>query len=132
VLHRHDVVEALGSALRSRSRDEWLERLGRAKVPAGPVRDLAEVLRDPALERADMVRRSVAGAPAEGIALLGAPWRVGGRRPPLRLPPLRLPPPRLGEHTREFMERFAGRAAPVPRGSRSRQPRGRSARIRPS
>jgi formyl-CoA transferase/CoA:oxalate CoA-transferase len=97
VLHRAEVVAALAARLRGRTRAAWLDRLRTARVPAGPVRDLAEVVADPALAASDLVRR----AAGTGVDLLGLPWRADGVRPPLRLPP-----PRLGEHTAAFLARF--------------------------
>jgi len=100
VLHRREVVEALATRFASRPRREWLERLAQARVPAGPVREVHEVMRDQALTGRGMVRRAPA-ADGTPLDLLALPWRIDAERPPLRLPP-----PRLGEHTAEFMARF--------------------------
>lgn len=103
VLHREEVVEALGAVLRGAPRDRWLERLRAARVPAGAVRDTLEVARDPALAGRDLVRRAALPGSGAAVDLLGAPWLADGVRPPLRLPP-----PALGQHTDEFRARFAG------------------------
>jgi crotonobetainyl-CoA:carnitine CoA-transferase CaiB-like acyl-CoA transferase len=104
VLHRAAVVAALAGRFRERPRAEWLERLREARVPAGPVRDMAEVMADPALRARDLLRRAALPGPAAvPVDLLALPWRVDGARPPLGLPP-----PRLGEHTAGFLERFGG------------------------
>jgi crotonobetainyl-CoA:carnitine CoA-transferase CaiB-like acyl-CoA transferase len=97
VLHRADLVAELTGRLRLRSRAEWLSRLADRDVPAGAVRDLVEVMADPVLAARDMLRP----LPRSGVDLLGLPWLIDARRPPLRLPP-----PRLGEHTVEFLRRF--------------------------
>lgn len=106
VLHRAEVVADLAQRFRARPRAEWLERLRLARVPAGPVREVHEVLADPALEARGMVQRA-ASAQAEGAdagpRLLALPWLSDGARAPVRLAP-----PRLGAHTAEFMERFGG------------------------
>ncbi len=104
VLHRVEVVAELSRRLAGRGRAEWLERLRLARVPAGPVREVHEVLADPALATRGMVHRATparAGVPATSAPLLALPWLSDGARAPLRLPP-----PRLGEHTAEFFERF--------------------------
>jgi len=98
VEHRDDVVAALAARFRAGPRDAWLAKLGAARVPAGPVREVHEVVADPALDQRGMIHR---GAGPGGADLLGAPFVAGGRRPALRLPP-----PALGAHTAEFLERF--------------------------
>lgn len=100
VLHRAEVVERLGRRLAERPRDEWLDRLARARVPAGPVREIHEVVRDPALASRGMVQDAALG---DGTAarLFALPWRSGGARPPLQHAP-----PALGEHTGAFRARF--------------------------
>ena len=100
VLHREDVVGALSARLAKRGRDAWLATLRDARVPAGAVRGMDEVVRDQALAQRDMVRR---GALDGGMAvdLLAMPWRIEGARPPLRLPP-----PLLGRDTAAFLERW--------------------------
>jgi crotonobetainyl-CoA:carnitine CoA-transferase CaiB-like acyl-CoA transferase len=104
VLHRAEVVTELARRLAARPRAEWLARLRAARVPAGAVRDVHEVLADPALEARGMVQRAPrgegAGAPTRP-PLLALPWLSDGMRAPVRLAP-----PRLGEHTAEFMARF--------------------------
>ena len=103
VLRRDDVVAALAARVAERPAGEWLAALAAAGVPAGPVRDVADVVADPALAERDFVRPArLAGEPRD-VPVLALPWRVDGARPPLRLPP-----PRLGEHTGAFRARFGG------------------------
>jgi len=97
VLHRAEVVALLARRFRDADRATWLERLGAARVPAGPVRDVHEVVRDPALAARGMIHADSAGGPA----LMSAPFRADGRRPPVRWRP-----PELGADTAEFLERF--------------------------
>lgn len=101
VLHRGEVVGKLAACFATRPRDVWLERLSQARVPAGPVREVHEVVADPALAARGMIHAAPPGATRP--ALFGAPWRDSDRRPALRLPP-----PALGAHTAEFLERFGG------------------------
>jgi crotonobetainyl-CoA:carnitine CoA-transferase CaiB-like acyl-CoA transferase len=100
VLARQDVIAWLGRVFATRPRADWLESLARARVPAGAVRDVHEVVADPALGGRGMITDA---ALADGTAtrLFALPWRLEGGRPPLRHAP-----PRLGEHTQEFLARF--------------------------
>jgi crotonobetainyl-CoA:carnitine CoA-transferase CaiB-like acyl-CoA transferase len=102
VLHRAEVVDWLARLFAREPRDTWLERLRAARVPAGAVRDLQEVMSDPVLAARGMVApATLAGNVATDLMAL--PWRTDGARPPLHLPP-----PALGEHTAAFRERFGG------------------------
>lgn len=100
VLHRDDVVAAIAARLATRPREHWLTRLRAARVPAGPVRELAEVVADPALAVRGMIQQAVVGEGAE-VPLFSLPWKLDGSRPPLRHAP-----PRLGQHTAEFRARY--------------------------
>ena len=102
VLHRADVTLAIADRLARAPRAQWLARLAASRVPAGAVRDLVEVVRDPALRERDMLRAARLDPNGATIDLLALPWRLEGGRPPLRLPP-----PRLGHDTAEFRARFA-------------------------
>ena len=100
VLARLDVIAWLGGLFASRPVAHWLEVLERARVPAGPVRDVHDAVADPALGERGMIADAALpdGTPTRLFAL---PWRLEGERPPLRFAP-----PRLGQHTREFLARF--------------------------
>jgi len=83
VLHRAEVVEALAAILARHPRDHWLALLRRSRVPSGPVRDLAEVVRDPALAARDMVRPAASRwncSARPGGAAAGAPGSRFPRR----------------------------------------------------
>jgi crotonobetainyl-CoA:carnitine CoA-transferase CaiB-like acyl-CoA transferase len=97
VLHRAEVVAWIAKRVAERPRDHWIERLRALRVPAGPVRGMDEVMRDPALR----ARGAIFDRGADAPPLLTLPWRADGARPPLRHPP-----PALGEHTAEFRARF--------------------------
>ncbi|MFI5370423.1 MAG: CaiB/BaiF CoA transferase family protein [Candidatus Eisenbacteria bacterium] len=100
VLHRADVIAAIAARLATKSRANWLERLRDARVPAGPLRELDEVVADPALTGRGMIQEAVVGEGAR-VSLFNLPWKLNGIRPPLRHAP-----PRLGQHTAEFRARF--------------------------
>jgi crotonobetainyl-CoA:carnitine CoA-transferase CaiB-like acyl-CoA transferase len=100
VLARADVIAWLSRTFASRPRAHWLDLLGRARVPAGAVREVHEAVADPALATRGMIADASLpdGTPTRVFAL---PWRVAGERPPLRFAP-----PALGQHTQEFAARF--------------------------
>jgi len=100
VLHRTEVVGWLSSRFATAPRAHWLERFRQARVPAGAVRDVHEVVRDPALVARGMIAPHVQVAGGE-TDLFTLPWRIDAVRPPLLLPP-----PSLGQHTQEFWQRF--------------------------
>jgi crotonobetainyl-CoA:carnitine CoA-transferase CaiB-like acyl-CoA transferase len=102
VLHRQVVVEALAGRFRSQPRAGLLARLAEWKVPAGPVREIGEVMADPALRARDLVRHATLPESGERVPLLALPWRSDGARAPLDLPP-----PALGRHTAEFLAAFS-------------------------
>jgi crotonobetainyl-CoA:carnitine CoA-transferase CaiB-like acyl-CoA transferase len=95
-------VDWLARLFARERRDTWLERLRHARVPAGAVRNLQEVLADPVLAARGMVGPAKLRGDVP-IDLMALPWRADGARPPLHLPP-----PALGEHTAAFRERFGG------------------------
>ena len=100
VEHRAELVGWLAAQFASAPRAEWLVRLHRARVPAGPVREVHEAMADPALAARGMVApQQLAGGATS--PLMALPWRVDGTRPPLTLPP-----PALGAHTAAFLAEF--------------------------
>jgi crotonobetainyl-CoA:carnitine CoA-transferase CaiB-like acyl-CoA transferase len=98
---RAEVVGAIAARLISGERAHWLERLREAHVPAGPVRDLHEAVRDSALRDRGMLHGTPASGGAASSELFALPWLSDGARAPLRLRP-----PALGAHTAEFLARF--------------------------
>ena len=100
VLARADVVGWLAARFAARPRAHWLDALRAAEVPAGPVREVHEVMADPALAARGLVRDATLPG-GEATRLMALPWRVDGERPALALPP-----PALGQHTAEFLARF--------------------------
>ena len=91
------LVEALAPPLRRRTTAEWLERLGAAGVPAGPVLDIAQMHADPqtlargmltTVEHARLGRMETIGVPVKLSATPGGVVRGA---------------PVLGQHTREVL-----------------------------
>jgi len=98
---RAEVTGAIAARLASAPRAHWLDRLRKARVPAGPVREVHEVVRDPALRERGMVHGVPAPRGAASSELFALPWLADGVRAPLRMRP-----PALGAHTAEFLARF--------------------------
>jgi crotonobetainyl-CoA:carnitine CoA-transferase CaiB-like acyl-CoA transferase len=86
--------------MKLRPRAAWLATLEAAKVPCGPINDLAEVFADPQVrERAMTVElpHPVAGA----VRLVGSPIKLAAT--PVCY---RRPPPLLGNDTEEVLAEF--------------------------
>ena len=87
----------VAGAFLTKTRDEWLTLLKDAGIPAGPVRDLHEVLTDEQLLARDMVHslpHSVAGQ----VQVLGVPVKLSETAGSVRTAP-----PALGEHTDQVL-----------------------------
>ena len=93
VRHRGTLVPMLAALMKGRTRSDWLASLEAAKVPCGPINDLAEVFADPqVLEREMTVQmpHPLAGS----VRLVASPMKFSAT--PVQY---RHPPPLLGEHT---------------------------------
>jgi crotonobetainyl-CoA:carnitine CoA-transferase CaiB-like acyl-CoA transferase len=111
VIHRAELVAALGDRLGRWPRDALLARLAAAAVPAGPINTVADVFADPQVQH-------------RGMQLaLPAPRVQGGVLPGVRTPIVfseaqlvtARPAPALGEHTAE-VRRAYGFDTPVADG----------------
>ncbi len=92
----------VADAFLTKTREEWLTLLNDAGIPAGPVRDLREVLTDEQLLARDMVhtlKHSVAGQ----VQVLGVPVKLSDTEGSVRTAP-----PALGEHTEHVLTRDLG------------------------
>ena len=103
--HREEVDGAITDALAARGCDEWLATLRAARVPCGPVNDVAHALADVQVQARDMVVEI--GHPE------GGSFRTTGN-------PIKLsetpgdsydPPPLLGQHTDEVLTGFCGKTS---------------------
>jgi formyl-CoA transferase len=93
VANREAIVEAVGESIRERPSSEWLEKLEKAGIPAGPINTISQALADVQAQHRAMVR-SLAGTP-----VVGSPVRIDGSRADSDLPP-----PALGEHTADVLQ----------------------------
>jgi formyl-CoA transferase len=104
-----DFKARVEAALSKRPVAEWVERLIAAGIAAGPIYEFDQVFDDPQVRHVGMVRE--VDQPGLGtVRMLGFPFAVGGRRPPVTRPA-----PRLGEHTREVLGELGISASDVDR-----------------
>lgn len=105
-VRNYDVLRPIvADAFTRRTRDEWLTLLNEAGIPAGPVRNLHEVLTDEQLLARDMVHtlpHTVAG----NVQVLGTPVKLSGTPGAIRHAP-----PTLGEHTERVLTGDLGLSA---------------------
>jgi crotonobetainyl-CoA:carnitine CoA-transferase CaiB-like acyl-CoA transferase len=105
VRHRDVLVPLLAERLRTRTRAEWLAALEAAKVPCGPINDLADVFADPQVQARGMVGR-LAHPHSDALELVASPMKLSAT--PVQL---RRPPPLLGQHTDEVLQEAGVEAA---------------------
>ena len=102
VANRNSLVPILSQIFATRPAAEWIERIGAAGVPCGPVNDLAGVFADPHLASTNLVQ-SIEHPTAGSVRLLASPILVAGQRPPIRRAP-----PLHGQHSDEILNRGWG------------------------
>jgi crotonobetainyl-CoA:carnitine CoA-transferase CaiB-like acyl-CoA transferase len=93
VRHRDALVPQLEAVMKTRSKADWLGALEAAKVPCGPINNLAEVFADPQVQHRGMVQHW-SHPLADQVDLVASPIKLSAT--PVRND---LPPPLLGEHT---------------------------------
>lgn len=97
VRHRAVLVPLLADVMRQRARADWLSALEAAKVPCGPINDLAEVFADPQVQARGMTVQ-MPHPLADTVRLVASPMKFSAT--PVQY---RRPPPLLGEHTDEVL-----------------------------
>ena len=105
VRHRAVLVPLLETILKGRRKADWLSALEAAKVPCGPINDLAEVFADPHVQHRGMVHRWQHPL-ADAVDLVASPIKMSAT--PVRND---LPPPLLGEHTAQVLADWLGKDA---------------------
>jgi crotonobetainyl-CoA:carnitine CoA-transferase CaiB-like acyl-CoA transferase len=98
VRHRDVLVPLLETILKSRGKADWLSALEAAKVPCGPINNLAEVFADEHVRSRGMVH-TWSHPLADAVDLVASPIKLG-------VTPVRndLPPPLMGQHTAEVLK----------------------------
>jgi crotonobetainyl-CoA:carnitine CoA-transferase CaiB-like acyl-CoA transferase len=107
--HRVELVSLLDQVFVTRDAEYWLERLGAADIPSGPINEVDEILNDPHIKAREMIvelTHSTAGQ----VRSLGNPVHLG--ETPVSY---RLAPPTLGQHTSEVLEQLGYGAGDVER-----------------
>jgi crotonobetainyl-CoA:carnitine CoA-transferase CaiB-like acyl-CoA transferase len=97
LVHRDELIPLLAKRFRQRPAREWLDRLEKARIPAGPINTPEETLQDEHLLARGMIVELQ--HPAAGLVRsLGNPMKLSGT--PVTY---RRPAPMLGEHTEEIL-----------------------------
>jgi formyl-CoA transferase len=104
VANRDAIVRAVAECIRARPASEWLEKLAKAGIPAGPINTVTQALEDVQAQHRAMVRM-LAGTP-----VVGSPVRMDGARADSDLPP-----PMLGEHTAAVLQELGIEPAEIAR-----------------
>ncbi|WP_068174644.1 CaiB/BaiF CoA transferase family protein [Hydrogenophaga taeniospiralis] len=102
VRHRDTLVPELASLMKTRGKADWLGALEAAKVPCGPINNLAEVFADEHVRSRGMVH-TWAHPLADTLDLVASPLKLSAT--PVRND---LPPPLLGQHTAEVLNDWLG------------------------
>lgn len=79
--HVEPLKEALESILATRGTAAWLEAIGAAGVPCGPINDVAQALADPQIQARTMVIEALGGAgnpDGAPMKMAGNPIKLGG------------------------------------------------------
>ena len=105
VRHRELLVPLLEPVLRSRSKQQWLSALEKAKVPCGPINNLAEVFADPQILAREMAL-PVPHPLTDSLRLVASPMKLSAT--PVQM---RRAPPLLGQHTEEVLSELGLDAA---------------------
>ena len=100
VRHRDILIPMLAAQLMTQRKAHWLALLESAKVPCGPINNLAEVFADPHVQHRQMVQ-TFQHPLRKTLSLVASPIKMG--ETPVRQ---YLPPPMLGQHTQEVLDEW--------------------------
>lgn len=106
VRRRDELVPQIAAVMKTRPKADWLRALQAAKVPCGPINNVAEVFADPQVAARGMVEHWHHPLQAD-LPLVASPLKLS--QTPVRGPANGgLPPPRLGQHTDEVLREVLG------------------------
>jgi len=94
---REDLIPILQQMFRTKTRDEWLALLDEAKIPAGPINNLAETFSDPQIVHRKLVRHLKHPLSGE-VPQVATPIKYSKTELEYKDPP-----PLLGQHTDEIL-----------------------------
>lgn len=100
VRHREVLIPMIAGLLMTQGKQHWLSLLEAAKVPCGPINNLAEVFADPHVQHRQMVQ-CFQHPLRETLSLVASPIKMN--ETPVRQ---HLPPPMLGQHTQEVLDEW--------------------------
>ena len=92
VEHREELISILSEHFRTRTTAEWVELIGNAGVPCGPINRVSDVVADPQVLARDMMV-SVPHPQVPDLKMPGCPLKLADMPPTVRRYP-----PLLGEH----------------------------------
>ena len=106
VRHRSELIPAMETVLKTRTKASWLSALDAAKVPCGPINNLAEVFADPQVQQRGMVQHW-AHPHSPSLRLVASPMKLSATPATTQRPP-----PLLGQHTREVLSEWLDMGEP--------------------
>ena len=99
--HRGEIVAAIGNILRTQPRSHWLNLFAKARVPAGPINRVDEVVADGELQGRGLIFNLAVGERL--IPQVGTGIQIDGAANGVRSAP-----PKLGASTVEILRNIAG------------------------
>jgi crotonobetainyl-CoA:carnitine CoA-transferase CaiB-like acyl-CoA transferase len=105
VRHREVLIPMIAGQLMTQGKQHWLTLLAAAKVPCGPINNLAEVFADKHVLHRQMVQQWQHPLQAD-LSLVASPIKMN--ETPVRQ---HLPPPMLGQHTQEVLDEWLSNPA---------------------
>ncbi len=102
VMNRDALVPQVAAAMKTHSTEWWLDQLGTAGVPAGPINAVDTALAEPQARHRGL-GSTIADDRYGNIPTVASPLRLGATPPQTDLPP-----PTLGAHSREVLGEVLG------------------------